>query len=245
LVYYKGGRAVSAQAKGGTEVANCEYLDEFVSHAKKNLQSRLKEKSSHSTLDRGQFVFFEGDAVSSLYLVESGVVEANVIHGDGKVYIFHFIFPGEIFGEGVVYGQDFYPFSAVVRKEAVIWRISKEELMPILEADPELERYLLRIVGQKLDSSYIKAHCIAGERVERRVACILLKTMDENLGIKPCKERMDTPLTNRDISGLIGSTEETVSRVMSRLKKEGIVGIQDKHLVVMDRDALLKYFESM
>lgn len=236
---------MEGQTKGGTQVANSDYLEEFISHAKKNLQARLKEKSSHSTLDRGQFVFFEGDASSSLFLVESGVVEANVIHGDGKVYIFHFIFPGEIFGEGVVYGQDFYPFSAVVRKEAVIWRISKDDLMPILEADPELERYILQMVGQKLDSSYIKARCIAGERVERRVACILLKTLDENAGIRPCKERMDTPLTNRDISGLIGSTEETVSRVMSRLKKEGIVGTQDKQLVVLDRDALLEYFESV
>jgi CRP-like cAMP-binding protein len=236
---------VAAQAKGGTQVASCEVLDEFVGHAKKNLQAGLKDKFTHQALDRGQFVFFEGDDASTLYLVESGVIEANVIHGDGKVYIFHFIFPGEIFGEGVVYGQGFYPFSTVARKEASIWRIAKDDLLPLLETDTALERYILQMVGRKLDSSYIKARCIAGERVERRVACILLKTLDEHAGIPHCPERVDTPLTNRDISGLIGSTEETVSRVMSRLKKEGIVGTKDKQLVVTDRDALLKYFDSM
>jgi CRP-like cAMP-binding protein len=232
-------------SKGGAQVAKCDYLDEFVGHAKKNLQAGLKEKFTRMMLDRGQFVFFEGDPASSLFMVESGVIEANVIHGDGKVYIFHFIFPGEIFGEGVVYGQDFYPFSTVARKEASIYRISREDLMPVLEADPAFERLILHMVGGKLDSSYIKARCIAGERVERRVACILLKTMDGAAGIRGCRERVDSPLTNRDISGLIGSTEETVSRVMSRLKKEGIVGTQDKQLVVLDREALLQYFESM
>jgi CRP-like cAMP-binding protein len=144
-----------------------------------------------------------------------------------------------------VYGQDFYPFSAVARKEATIWRINRDDLLPLLKEDPELERYILQMVGQKLDSSYIKARCIAGERVERRVACILLKTMDDSAGMHGCRERVDSPLTNRDISGLIGSTEETVSRVMSRLKKEGIVGTQDKQLKVLDRDALVSYFESM
>ena len=52
-------------------------------------------------------------------------------------------------------------------------------------------------------------------------------------------------LTNRDISGLIGSTEETVSRIMSRLKKENVIGIQDKQLVVLDREALVKYLDSV
>jgi len=237
---------VAAQAKGGTQVAStCEYLDEFVGHAKKAIREKLKDKFTQISLDRGQFIFFEGDDAAALYLVESGVIEANVIHGDGKVYIFHFIFSGDIFGEGVVYGQPYYLFSTVARKEAKVWKIAKGDLMPMIESDPELEKYILRLVGKELDSSYIKARCIAGERVERRVTCILLKTMDESAGIAGCKERMDTPLTNRDISGLIGSTEETVSRVMSRLKKEGIVGVQDKQLKVLDRDALLSYFESM
>jgi CRP-like cAMP-binding protein len=77
------------------------------------------------------------------------------------------------------------------------------------------------------------------------VACILLKTLDQQQGIYNCGEQVDTPVTNRDISGLIGSTEETVSRVMSRLKKEGIIGLQDKQLVVLNREALMGYFDSM
>lgn len=233
-------------AKGGTQVANnCDHLDEFLGHAKKSARAGLKEKFTAINLDRGQFIFFEGDESSALYLVESGVVEANVIHGDGKVYIFHFIFPGEMFGEGIVYGQTHYPFSAVARKEAVVFKISRDDLAPVLASDPAFERYILRMVGARLDSSYIKARCIAGERVERRVACILLKSLDEGSGLKGCAERVDSPLTNRDISGLIGSTEETVSRVMSRLKKEGIVGTRDRQLAVLDRGALLQFYDSM
>lgn len=227
-------------------MVKCDVLDEFVSHVKKDQQARLRDKFTSTGLDRGQFVFFEGDEAASLYLIESGVIEANVVHGDGKVYIFHFIFPGEVFGEGVVYEQDYYPFSTVARKEALVWKVPKEDLLSAIDSDPAFKAYMLRLVGQKLDSSYVKARCIAGERVEKRVACILLKTIDQQRGIySHCVEKLDTPLTNRDISGLIGSTEETVSRVMSRLKKEGIISLEDKHLVVLDREGLMGYFDSM
>ncbi|HEY5533199.1 MAG TPA: Crp/Fnr family transcriptional regulator [Candidatus Anoxymicrobiaceae bacterium] len=226
-------------------MVKCDVLDEFASHVKKDLRGKLKDKFTSQGLDRGQFVFFEGDEAASLYVIESGVIEANVVHGDGKVYIFHFVFPGDIFGEGTMYGQEYYPFSAVARKEALIWKIPRDDLLPIIEADPAFNAYLFQQVGRKLDSSYTKARCIAGERVEKRVACILLKTLDQHHGIYNCGEQVDTPLTNRDISGLIGSTEETVSRVMSRLKKEGIIGLQDKQLVVLNREALMGYFESM
>lgn len=227
-------------------MVKCDVLDEFVSHAKKDQQARLRDKFTSTGLDRGQFVFFEGDEAASLYLIESGVIEANVVHGDGKVYIFHFIFPSEVFGEGVVYEQDYYPFSTVARKEALVWKVPKEDLLSAIDSDPAFKAYMLRLVGQKLDSSYVKARCIAGERVEKRVACILLKTIDQQHGIySHCVEKLDTPLTNRDISGLIGSTEETVSRVMSRLKKEGIISLEDKHLVVLDREGLMGYFDSM
>ena len=227
-------------------MVKCDVLDEFVSHVKKDQQARLRDKFTSTGLDRGQFVFFEGDEAASLYLIESGVIEANVVHGDGKVYIFHFIFPSEVFGEGVVYEQDYYPFSTVARKEALVWKVPKEDLLSAIDSNPAFKAYMLRLVGQKLDSSYVKARCIAGERVEKRVACILLKTIDQQHGIySHCVEKLDTPLTNRDISGLIGSTEETVSRVMSRLKKEGIISLEDKHLVVLDREGLMGYFDSM
>ena len=62
---------MTAQAKGGTQVASkCEYLDEFVSHAKKSIREKLKDKFTQMSLDRGQFIFFEGDDAAALYLVQ-------------------------------------------------------------------------------------------------------------------------------------------------------------------------------
>jgi CRP-like cAMP-binding protein len=96
---------------------------------------------------------------------------------------------------------------------------------------------------QKLDQAYYKDRCIAGEKVEKRIACVLLKMLGE-IGISDkCGLVIDTPLTNRDIAGLVGSTEETVSRIMSRLKKEEVITTEGKFLVVKDKSALMAYFD--
>ena len=222
-----------------------ENLDEFLKNAKKDVREKLKSKFVSQSFDKGQFVFFEGDKAKALYLIESGVLESNIIHGDGKVFIYCFLFPGDFFGEGVLYGEEIYPFSAMVRKDAVVWKIGKDELLPLVDSDPSLQRYFTDVLGCKLEQSYVKARCISGERVEKRVACILWKTLNSSGLIHGCEEKFDAPLTNRDISALIGSTEETVSRIMSRLKKEGIIAVKDKQLVVLNEKALMGYFDSL
>jgi CRP/FNR family transcriptional regulator len=60
-----------------------------------------------------------------------------------------------------------------------------------------------------------------------------------------CGLVIDTPMTNRDIAGLVGSTEETVSRIMSRLKKEEVLSVDGKYLIVKDKDALRSYFDAI
>jgi CRP/FNR family transcriptional regulator, nitrogen oxide reductase regulator len=138
-----------------------------------------------------------------------------------------------------------YSYSAVAREASRVWRVSWDDLQWLASKDPLFALHLIRLVVHKLDQAYYKDRCIAGEKVEKRIACVLLKMVDE-IGISGrCGLVIDTPLTNRDIAGLVGSTEETVSRIMSRLKKEKILSSEDRFLTVMDKDALRAYFDGI
>ncbi len=222
-----------------------DQLDHFLKLVKPSDRDDLEGSISPTELDRGQYVFLEGEKVEDVFLVEEGVVETNHIHGDGKVYIQQFLYAGDYFGEGVLYDQPAYPYAAMAREKALIWRIPKGKLDEMIDANPELRSEMNSILGMKLDQSYYKSLCIAGEKVEKRIACILLKAIQERGISDECGIGIDTPLTNRDIAGLVGSTEETVSRVMSKLKKEGVIVTDGKHLVVQDRDGLRRYFNEL
>lgn len=221
-------------------MAESKNLDLFLGNADKKTRAVLKDKFTPVKMEKGQYVFFEGDEPTSLYLIESGVTEANIVHGDGRLHIFHFDFPGNFFGEGILYNQMISPFSVQIRKDVEMWKITKREILPLVENDPVFKKYLFKELGRKLDRSYMKAHCTVGAKVDKRVMCTLVRSLELRGMHHNCPMRLDTPLTNRDISGLIGSTEESVSRIMSRLKREGIISTEKKSIIVLDRDTLMQ-----
>ncbi len=220
-------------------------LGEFLNHLEEGLRGEARELFKTESFGREQYIFIDQDEATHLYLIEEGVVEANIVHGDGRLYILDFLYPGNVFGEAALYEEGVYSYSAVAREDSAIWRVSWDDLQWLASRDPLFALYLLRLVVRKLDRAVYKERCIAGEKVERRIACVLLKMADERGISDKCGLVLDTPLTNRDIAGLVGSTEETVSRVMSRLKKKGIMATEGKLLMVKDREALLSYFAEL
>jgi CRP/FNR family transcriptional regulator len=220
-------------------------LREFINHLEEGLREEAKGLFKPERFDREQYIFIDQDEATHLYLVEEGTVEANIVHGDGKLYILNFLYPGHIFGEGALYEEGVYSYSTVAREPSRVWRISWDDLQWITSGDPLFALHLVRMIVRKFDQAVYKERCIAGEKVEKRVACVLLKMANERGITDKCGLVLDTPLTNRDIAGLVGSTEETVSRIMSRLKKEGIMTTEGKFLVVKDKEALLAYFDGV
>jgi CRP/FNR family transcriptional regulator len=220
-------------------------LREFLNNLEEGLREEAKELFKPESVDREQYIFIDQDEATHLYLVEEGTVEANIVHGDGKLYILDFLYAGDVFGEGALYEEGVYSYSAVARESSRVWRVSWDDLQWLASRDPLFALYIIRLVVRKLDQAYHKDRCIAGEKVEKRIACILMKMASE-IGISDkCGLVIDTPLTNRDIAGLVGSTEETVSRIMSRLKKEEILTTDGKYLVVKDKSALQAYFDGI
>ncbi len=221
------------------------HLREFLNHLEEGLREEARELFRPERHEREQYIFIDQEEATHLYLVEEGTVEANIVHGDGKLFILGFLHPGGIFGEGALHEDGIYSYSAVAREPARTWRISWDDLQWLVSRDQLFALHLMRLVVEKLDQAYYKERCIAGEKVEKRIACVLLKMVDE-IGISDkCGLVIDTPLTNRDIAGLVGSTEETVSRIMSRLKKSGIIASEGKLLTVRDKEALLQYFDGL
>ncbi len=213
-------------------------LDQFLGYLGEALREEAKSLFIPESFEKDQYIFVEQDEATHFYLVEEGIVEANIVHGDGRLYIMSFLHPGDIFGEAALQEEGVYSYSAVAHSDCRAWRISWDDIQWIASRDPRFSLHLARLVAQKLDQSYYKERCIAGERVERRIACILLKMAGEKGISDKCGLSIGFPLTNRDIAGLVGSTEETVSRILSRFKKEGLIASEDRKITILDVTAL-------
>ncbi len=183
-------------------------------------------------------IFCEGDQPEWFYIVSQGKVKITKLSQDGKEIILEIISPTDIFG-GVAVLRNFpYPANAVAMEDSEIMRISRKNLMRLVDRFPNLMYCIALQLGDRMKSSYDSLKNIALERVEARIAALLLK-----LANKVGKETkggllIDMRLTKQDVADMVGTTVETSIRTFSKFKKQGLLSDTDGKFIIKDREGL-------
>jgi CRP/FNR family transcriptional regulator len=168
-------------------------------------------------------IFVEGDPSDKFYLVAEGSVKILKHTMMGKDIILEMMSPGDIFGGVAVLDRKPFPASAqAMESTTVIW-ISRQNLLKIIEEYPILKLEIVKYFSDKLRDAHEMLKNIATERVEKRVASLLLK-LSEKVGTEDGDYRkIDFPLTRQEIAEMVGTTVETCIRTISKLQKNGLI----------------------
>jgi CRP/FNR family transcriptional regulator len=171
------------------------------------------------TFEREGVVFNQGDPCDRVWLLSAG--EVKIIHQalDGREVILEMISAGEVFG-GTVLFMETHPATAKAMTAVETVSFSSQAYLRLLEAHPALARKLIRMLGGRLHSM-MGLHILAGERVERRMAHILLKLADRVGRAEPEGVLITIPLSRQDLADMSGTTLETAIRTISRFREQG------------------------
>ncbi|MFC1981794.1 Crp/Fnr family transcriptional regulator [Chloroflexota bacterium] len=186
------------------------------------------------TLERGfmsnEFIFWEGDAPESFYIIAEGKVKVFKHSSLGREFIIAFFGPGEMFGEVAVFENKPYPASAQAVAETRVLGIKREDFLSFLAKRPQVALRIINILGGRLRDAQSRLRDLAGERVEQRLASVLLM-LSSKLG--------DTlPFTRQEIADMTGTTTETVIRLMSHLKDRGIIRSTRGKVIILNKEKL-------
>lgn len=184
-------------------------------------------------------IFSEGDQPEWFYIVSKGKVKITKISQDGKEIILEVISPPDIFG-GIAVIKGFpYPGNAVAMEDSEVLKISRRNLMRLVDRFPNLMYCIALQLGDRMKSSYDSLKNIALERVEARIAALLLKLANK-IGVETKDGTMiDMRLTKQDVADMVGTTVETSIRTFSKFKKEGLVTDSDGKLIIKDKEGLM------
>jgi CRP-like cAMP-binding protein len=184
-------------------------------------------------------LFHEGDAAARFYIVRDGQVKIVKYGEAGKEIVIEVISTGEIFG-GAAMLMPQQPATARALSECAILSLTLDEYKQLLRDFPAVAVRVIEMLGDRL-MGVIRMRMMISERVERRIAHILLK-----LAVKFGEETGEgwiirTSLTREDIAEFSDTTAETAIRVISRFNKEGWVKtLRGGYVVILDRAALQK-----
>jgi CRP/FNR family transcriptional regulator len=203
--------------------------------------AELKELTPYlisTSVRKKEVIFSEGDPSEWFYIVTEGKVKITKLSQDGKEIILEVIHPMDFFGGLAVIRGFPYPANAVAMEDSKLLKISRSNLMRVLDRFPNLMYCMAQQVGDRMKESHETLKNIALERVEARIASLLLKLGDKT-GIKTADGVViDMKLTKQDIAEMVGTTVETSIRTMSKFKKIGIVAEKEGKIVIKNLEKL-------
>ncbi|MDP1759593.1 MAG: Crp/Fnr family transcriptional regulator, partial [Thermodesulfovibrionales bacterium] len=183
-------------------------------------------------------IFSEGDSSDWLYVVIKGKVKITKLSQSGREIILEIISPMDFFG-GVAVMRGFpYPANAVAMDDAELLKISRSNLMRILDRFPNLMYCMAMNIGDRIKGSHEALKNIAIEKVESRIASMLIKLADKAGSKTDGCVTIDMKLTKQDIAEMVGTTVETSIRTMSKFKKLGIVAEKGGKIAIKDLNKL-------
>jgi CRP/FNR family transcriptional regulator len=175
----------------------------------------LAASGETSRAEAGRTLFLEGDEGDSFFILLDGAVKLYKVAPDGREIIVKLIQPGEVFAEVVLFEDDKYPVNAVAMVTSRTFRIHRDRFLHLLD-DPAARRKFIAALMKKLRYMAGRMLYLTAYDVEER----FFRFLEEQYGRR---ETYPIYISKKDLASAIGTIPETLSRLINRLKKRGVI----------------------
>ncbi len=183
-------------------------------------------------------VFTEGSDKEAVYFIQDGLVKAFKTDENGNEHIVSFLKTGDMFPHTGFFNQNPYPATAEVIVDTQLIAIPVRQFEQLLTNIPAISIKLLRAMSEKIRELQGKLQELTGNDVQDRGLLFLIK-LAENYGtLRNGSVHIDVPMTNQEFADTIGSTRETVNRLINQLRKEDILETNRNGYIILDFEAL-------
>lgn len=179
---------------------------------------------------KNQTIVEEGLSGDYMYVIREGHVKVTKLSGDGREKILELLGPGDFFGEMSL--LDDAPRSASVKSltETHILALSRPDFLKELRRNPDLGMAVIQELTRRVRQMDEQASSLSFQRVRERTQGLLVRLAKDD--VSQNGRRVTPPLTHQQIADMIGTSRETVTRIVKRLKDQGWLEQEGKHYLV-------------
>jgi CRP/FNR family cyclic AMP-dependent transcriptional regulator len=198
----------------------------------------VDEASHHSVMPAGALLFVEGQTPRGVFILCSGIVKLSTTSKEGKVLILKQAEAGEVLGLSAAISGTNYEMSAETACPCQLNFIGRQDLMDLLENESEVGVHAALWLSREFQGAYRDIHDLVLARSSSgKLARLLLSCAPT--GIRESQELyLRSTMTHEEMAQRIGSSRETVTRLLSDLKKKRLIRLEGATLVIRDRTGL-------
>ncbi len=209
--------------------------DELFRGVSSRTMDEIRRHKASRLYKRGDIVFAADEIPTGVFYVSKGLVRLESNSTCGKTSVFRLVKEGEILGFRAFIAREAYHVSAYVHEDSVIHYLSKETISKITLESPEFLLNMATQLSVQLREADIRMESILHKDAISRVASALLFF----------KERYpEQAWTRKEISEWAGTTPETVIRILTKMKEDGLIEQCGRALKILNHQRLNELAQS-
>jgi CRP/FNR family transcriptional regulator, dissimilatory nitrate respiration regulator len=193
----------------------------------------LQAATSVKSYREGEIIFFEGDEAGGIYIVIEGRVKVYKSSPEGKEQILHIFEPGEPFAEVAAFQGGRFPAGAMAVTAVSALYLPRGELLGIIKKTPHLALNMLAVLSMRLREFSQTIENLSLRGLPERISSYLLQ-LSETKG----SSNIELHIKKVIMANLLGTTPETLSRVLSRLCDRELISMKGRKINILDQEAL-------
>lgn len=184
-------------------------------------------------IPRGASLYRIGDTFTNLYAVRIGHFKTHRMSADGAEQITGFQMAGELLGLDAI-STDRHNCHAVALEDSEVCEIPFTRLQDLFTAIPVLLRHFHRIMSQEITRDHGAMLMLGNMRAEQRFAALLMNLSSRYKARGYSSSKFQLRMSREDISNYLGLTIESISRLVSRFRKQGLINVNHREIELID-----------
>ncbi len=198
----------------------------------------VSHASHQSTFPGGALLYVEGQMPRGVFVLCTGRVKLSTTSREGRVLILKIAEPGEALGLSAVISGTPYELTAESAGPCQVSFLEREALIKLMQKNGELGLRSAQALSKEFQSAYRDIHELILARSSAGKLARLLLSWAAERNIAGQEVRIRSSLTHEEMAQMIGASRETVTRLLSELKKKQFIRLEGSTLVIRNRTAL-------
>ncbi|WP_408956373.1 Crp/Fnr family transcriptional regulator [Natroniella sp. ANB-PHB2] len=222
-----------------TEVSLQEYnyFSELTSEEAKEIKKIIHTKE----YKEGEIIFFEDEPGEALFLVQEGKVKLIKMIESGEEQILNILKQGSMFAEVVLFDGGRYPATAIVLEESTIGIINRKDMIQLIDKVPDIALKILKVMSKRLRRAQNMVQNLGLRDTTSRTASILVYLAKEHGITNQEQVKINLSLTQQELANMIGTSRETVSRVLNKFKAEKLIFTSRQKIIITNLKGLKEF----
>ncbi|PYQ03138.1 MAG: Crp/Fnr family transcriptional regulator [Acidobacteria bacterium] len=177
-------------------------------------------------------VFFENEEGDFFFTILEGRIKVTILGDDGREVILSVLGPGDFFGEMALLDNEPRSATAIAVEESELLSLHRNDFQTVLNDNRSITSALIRVLSARLRRANHQISTLALLDVYGRVARVIVDMAREE-GKRLRDGRIAfRRATHQEIANRIGTTRETVTRMLKDLERQGLIHVEGKEIVV-------------